>query len=180
MTSLAGKTAIVTGGSQGIGAGIVRKFAERGANVIFSYVTNKIAAEKLINEIEPLGARVFAVKTDVTDSSQLESLFDKANGEFGPLDILVNNAGVFTFDAIGATEIAEVNRLFTTNVFAPMFAIKSALKNFRDGGTIINIGSIVSTMAPPNSVAYSSSKAAVDAITKVLSKELAPRRITVN
>jgi 3-oxoacyl-[acyl-carrier protein] reductase len=180
MYKLAGKVAVVTGGSQGIGAGIVRKLAEQGANVVFTYNSNKDAAERLVKEIETSGTKVVAVKADVTNTGALEAIFGKAVDEFGKIDILVNNAGVFTFQPIDAITLEEVNRLFSTNVFAPMFAIKSALTHMNDGGSIINVGSIVATMAPPASVAYSSSKAAVDGITKVLSKELAPRKIRVN
>jgi 3-oxoacyl-[acyl-carrier protein] reductase len=177
---LADKVAVVTGGSQGIGAGIVRKLAKDGANVVFSYNSNKDAADKLVKEIETSGSKAIAIKADVTKTEDLESLFEQAASQFDKIDILVNNAGVFTFHPIEAITLEEVNRLFTTNVFAPMFAIKSALDHFNDGGSIINIGSIVATTAPPTAVAYSSSKAAVDGITKVLSKELAPRKIRVN
>ena len=180
MNKLSNKVAVVTGGSQGIGAGIVRKLAEQGANVVFTYNSNKDAAERLIKEIETSEPNVIAVKADVTNNADLETIFEKAVYEFGKIDILINNAGVFTFQPIDTITLEEVNRLFSTNVFAPMFAIKSALKHMNDGGSIINIGSIVATMAPPASVAYSSSKAAVDGITKVLSKELAPRKIRVN
>jgi len=177
---LAKKVAVVTGGSQGIGAGIVRKLAEEGAHVLFSYNSNKEAAEQLVSETETPDSKVIAVKADVTKQEDLDALFGKAAEEFGKIDVLVNNAGVFTFLPLEATTPEEVSRMFSTNVFAPIFAIKSVLKHFSDGGSIINIGSIVSTMAPPNSVGYTSSKAAVDGITKVLSKELAPRNIRVN
>lgn len=177
---LANKVAVVTGGSQGIGAGIVRKLAKDGANVVFTYNSNKDAAEKLVKEIETFGAKAIAIKADVTKPEDLELLFEQTASQFGKLDILVNNAGVFTFLPIEATTFEEVNNMFSTNVFAPIFAIKAALKHFKDGGSIINIGSIVSTMAPPNSVGYSSSKAAVTGITLALSKELAPRKIIVN
>ena len=180
MSALQGKTAVVTGGSQGIGAGIVKKLAAQGANVVFNYLANGDAAAKLVAELEKSGSRVKAVRADVTKQEDLDALFSAAHSEFGDLDILVNNAGVFTLHPVDAIDIDEVTRIFKTNVFAPMFAIKAALKNFRDGGSIINIGSIVSTMAPPTFLAYSSSKAAVDGITRVLSKELAARKITVN
>jgi 3-oxoacyl-[acyl-carrier protein] reductase len=180
MNKLSNKVAVVTGGSQGIGAGIVRKLAEQGAHVIFTYNSNEDAAERLIKEIGTSETKVVAINADVTNNADLEAIFEKAVYEFGKIDILVNNAGVFTFQPIDTITLEEVNRLFSTNVFAPMFAIKSALKHINDGGSIINIGSIVATMAPPASVAYSSSKAAVDGITKVLSKELAPRKIRVN
>ncbi|EMY68293.1 SDR family NAD(P)-dependent oxidoreductase [Leptospira vanthielii] len=180
MLSLQEKTAVVTGGSQGIGAGIVRKLAKQGANVIFTYNSNKEAAERLIKEIEASVSKVVAVKVDVTKELELESLFDTASKQFGKIDILVNNAGVFQFLPIEASTLEEVNRQFGINVIAPILAIKAALKHFNDGGSIINIGSIVATMAPPNSVIYSSSKAAINGITLVLSKELAPRKIRVN
>lgn len=180
MASLQGKTAVVTGGSQGIGAGIVKKLAAEGANVVFNYLANGDAAAELVSGLVKSGFRVKAVQADVTKQEDLNALFAAAHSEFGDLDILVNNAGVFTLHPVDAIELDEVTRLFKTNVFAPMFAIKAALKNFRDGGSIIDIGSIVSTMAPPTFLAYSSSKAAVDGITRVLSKELASRKITVN
>ncbi|MEG0850093.1 MAG: glucose 1-dehydrogenase [Flavobacterium sp.] len=180
MNKLANKVAVVTGGSQGIGAGIVRKLAKEGATVVFSYNSNRDAAEKLVNEIETLGYKAIAVKADVTKTEDLDFLFKQAASQIGKIDILVNNAGVFTFQPIEVITVEEVNRLFSTNVFAPMFTIKSALDNFNDGGSIVNIGSIVATSAPAAAVAYSSSKAAVDGITKVLSKELAPRKIRVN
>lgn len=180
MSSLQGTTAVVTGGSQGIGAGIVRKLAQQGANVVFNYLANGDAAANILAEFETSDSRVMAVQADVTRQEDLDTLFATAHREFGDLDILVNNAGVYTLHPIDAIELDEVNRLFKTNVFAPMFAIKTALNYFRDGGSIINIGSIVSTMAPPTFLAYSSSKAAVDGITRVLSKELAARHITVN
>lgn len=180
MSSLQGKTAVVTGGSQGIGAGIVKKLAAQGADVVFNYLANGDAAADLVSELEQSGRRVKAVQADVTKQDGLDALFTAAQREFGDLDILVNNAGVFTLHPVDAIERDEVSRIFNTNVFAPMFAIKTALKNFRNGGSIVNIGSIVSTMAPPTFLAYSSSKAAVDGITRVLSKELASRKITVN
>lgn len=180
MSSLQGKTAVVTGGSQGIGAGIVKKLAAQGADVVFNYLANGNAAADLVSELEQSGRRVKAVQADVTKQDGLDALFTAAHTEFGELDILVNNAGVFTLHPVDAIERDEVSRIFNTNVFAPMFAIKTALKNFRNGGSIVNIGSIVSTMAPPTFLAYSSSKAAVDGITRVLSKELASRKITVN
>jgi 3-oxoacyl-[acyl-carrier protein] reductase len=180
MVSLRGKTAVVTGGSQGIGAGIVRKLAQDGANVVFTYNLNRDSAESIVQELSTQGATVVAVQVDVTRSEDLETLFASTAKQFGKLDILVNNAGVFTFQAVEALTLEEVSRLFTTNVYAPMFAIQAALRHFNDGGSIINIGSIVATMAPPTSMAYSSSKAAVDGITRVLSKELASRKIRVN
>jgi 3-oxoacyl-[acyl-carrier protein] reductase len=180
MSNLENKVAVVTGGSQGIGAGIVRKLAEHGAHVVFTYNSNKDAAEKLVRDLEASASKVIAVKADVANARDLESIFETVKSHFGKIDILVNNAGVFTFQPIDIITREEVSRLFNTNVFAPMFIIQSALNHFNDGGKIINIGSIVATMAPPASVAYSSSKAAVDGITKVLSKELATRKITVN
>ncbi len=180
MSSLQGKTAVVTGGSQGIGAGIVRKLAQQGANVVFNYLANGDAAVKIVAEFAASDSRVVAVQADVTSQEDLDTLFAAAQREFGDIDILVNNAGVYTLHPVNEIERDEVQRLFRTNVFAPMFAIKTALKHFRDGGSIINIGSIASTMAPPTFLAYSSSKAAVDGITRVLSKELAARHITVN
>lgn len=180
MPSLHGKTAVVTGGSQGIGAGIVRKLANEGANVVFTYLANGDAAARLVDDLKATGANVVAIKADVTRSEDVESLFDKSRSAFGVVDTLVNNAGVFTLSSVDALDYDEVHRMFSTNVFAPMFTIKQALGNFRDGGSIINIGSIVSTMAPPNFLGYSASKAAVDGITRVLAKELSSRRITVN
>lgn len=180
MPSQHGKTAVVTGGSQGIGAGIVRKFANEGANVVFSYLSNGEAADRLAGELKSAGGSVVAIRADVTQPDDVTALFEAARNAFGVVDTLVNNAGVFTLGPVTALDYDEVHRMFATNVFAPMFAIKAALGNFRDGGSIINVGSIVSTMAPPNFLGYSSSKAAVDGITRVLAKELSSRKITVN
>jgi len=180
MLSLHGKTAVVTGGSQGIGAGIVRKFAKEGVNVVFNYNTNKGPAEQLVEELKGTGARLITVKADVTNAAELDAMFGTAVNEFGNLDILVNNAGIFTFNPIDALTFEEVNRIYNTNVFAPVFAIQTALKSFKNGGSIINIGSIAASLTPPNALAYSSGKKALEGITKVLSKELAPRKIRVN
>jgi 3-oxoacyl-[acyl-carrier protein] reductase len=180
MSSLQGTTAVVTGGSQGIGAGIVRKLAEQGAAVLFNYNSNKEPAEKLVEELEANGSRAITVKADVTDGDELDAMFETAARHFGKIDTLVNNAGIFKFSPIEDLTHEHLLELYGTNVFAPIFAIKAALKIFNDGGSIINIGSIAATLAPPNAIGYSSSKNALHGVTKVLSKELAPRSITVN
>ncbi len=177
---LLNKVAVVTGGSQGIGSGIVKKLALEGANVVFTYNSNREAAELLLQEIASLGAKAIALQVDVTSEADLDALFEQASVQYGKIDILVNNAGVFIFNPIEALTLDEVEHIFRTNVFAPMFTVQSALSHFNDQGVIINIGSITATSAPKSAIAYSSSKAALHGITKVLSKELAARGIRVN
>jgi 3-oxoacyl-[acyl-carrier protein] reductase len=178
---LVGKVAVVTGASKGIGASIARALAEEGASVVVNYSSSKQDAERVVAEIAARGGKAIAVQADVSKPAHIEGLFSEARRSFGRLDILVNNAGVYEFSPLeGATE-EHFHKHFNVNVLGLLFTTKEAVKQMGpEGGSIINIGSVASSMRLPNSAVYSASKAAVDAITGVLAKELGPRKIRVN
>jgi 3-oxoacyl-[acyl-carrier protein] reductase len=181
MAKLKDKVAIVTGASKGIGAEIARHFAREGASVVVNYSSSKSAADTVVKEIEKTGARALAVKADISKSSDIELLFKETQNAFGRLDILVNNAGVYRAGPIESVTAEIFHRHFDLNVLGLLLCTKESLKYFgEDGGSIINISSVASTAAPANLSVYSATKAAVDAITRSLSKELGPRKIRVN
>ena len=181
MSKLNGKVALVTGASKGIGAGIVKELAVAGAAVIVNYATDRTGAEAVVNEITKGGGRAIAVQGDVSRSADVARLFAAAKTAFGTLDILVNNAGVYAPMMLEAVTEDEFHREFNTNVLGPLLVIRESLKHFGpDGGSVINIGSGASRMCPPGYSIYAASKAALDAITGVLAKELAARKIRVN
>ncbi|WP_431260324.1 glucose 1-dehydrogenase [Roseateles chitinivorans] len=181
MSTLNNKVAIVTGASKGIGAGIARQFAKAGASVVINYSTSKDAAHALVGEINGAGGKAVAIQADFSKTADIQRLFEETKRIFGTLDVLVNNAGVYAFGPIeGATE-QEFHREFNTNVLGVITATQEAAKYFGpNGGSIINISSIASIGFMPNSAIYAASKSAVDAITRVTSVELAPRKIRVN
>jgi 3-oxoacyl-[acyl-carrier protein] reductase len=178
---LAGKVAIVTGASKGIGAGIAKQLAAEGASVVVNYSTSKEGADRVVNEIAKKGGKAVAVQANVAKEKDIERLFTETKKAFGRLDILVNNAGVYEFSPIdGVTEV-HFYKQFDLNVLGLLLTSKQAARYFGpEGGSIINISSAVSTFTPPNSAAYTGTKGAVDAITKTLAKELGPRNIRVN
>ena len=181
MSKLQGKTAIVTGASKGIGAGIVRELAAAGAAVVVNYASDRTGAESVVDAIAASGGRAAAVQADVAKATDVVRLFEQAKETFGSLDILVNNAGVY--QAMPVTEVTEeeFHREINVNLLGPLLVIRESLRHFGpDGGSIINIGSGASRSQPPGYSIYSASKASLDAVTGVLSKELAPRRIRVN
>ena len=181
MSRLTGKVAIVTGASKGIGAGIAKRLGVEGAAVVVNYSSSKEGADRVVAEITRDGGKAVAVQGDVSKAGDVRRLFDEAKKAFGGLDVLVNNAGVFEFDPIEDVTEDEFHREFNTNVLGPILTIQHALKHFGpDGGSIINISSIVSENPVPNSLVYSATKSAVDSITRVLSKELGARKIRVN
>jgi 3-oxoacyl-[acyl-carrier protein] reductase len=181
MKKLANKVAVVTGASKGIGAGIARDLAAEGAAVVINYASSKEGAEKVVAEIVANGGRAIAVQGDVSKSADVERLFDETKKNFGGIDILVNNAGVYKFGGIEEVTEEEFHRQFNTNVLGLLLATRSAVKSFgENGGSVINIGSVVSRIAPPGSSIYTATKGAVDAITHVLSRELGPKNIRVN
>lgn len=181
MGKLTNKVAVVTGSSKGIGAAIAKRFAAEGASVVVNYSTSREGAEKVVKEIESRGGKAIAVGANLSKEDEITHLFEETKKAFGKVDILVNNAGKYSFAALDAIDDGHFRQLYDTNVFALLFATKAALPLFpAEGGSVINVGSVVSSLAPPNSVVYVSSKAAVDAATKVLVKELAPRKIRVN
>ncbi|MBS1500815.1 MAG: glucose 1-dehydrogenase [Bacteroidetes bacterium] len=181
MKKLANKVAVVTGASKGIGAGIAKDLAAEGASVVVNYTSSKEGAEKVVADIVANGGKAVAVQGDVSRSEDVERLFAEAKNAFGRVDILVNNAGVYKFTGIEEITEDEFHRQFNTNVLGLLLSTKEAVKNFgENGGSVINIGSVVSRITPPGSSIYTATKGAVDAITHVLSKELGPKNIRVN
>jgi len=178
---LAGKVAIVTGASKGIGAAIARRLAEAGASVVVNYASSKEAAERVVSDIASGGGRAAAVRANVAREADVIRLFDEAKKAFGKLDILVNNAGIYSFAPLEEFTEERFRAHFDLNVLGLILASREAARRFGpEGGSIINIGSTITSITPPNSVIYTATKAAVDAITRTLAKELGPRRIRVN
>jgi 3-oxoacyl-[acyl-carrier protein] reductase len=181
MSKLQGKVAVVTGASKGIGAGIARALGEAGASVVVNYASDKTGAEKAVADIKARGGKAIAVQGDVSKAPDVKRLFDETRKAFGKLDVLVNNAGVYKFAPIEETSEAEYQRQFGTNVLGPLLATREALPLFgSEGGSVINISSIVSRMGLPGSAIYAGTKGALDTITQVLASELGPRKIRVN
>ena len=181
MLNLDKKVAVVTGASKGIGAGIARELAATGAAVVVNYATDGESAEALVEKIKRENGRAVAVQADVSNAADVSRLFQDVCSTFGRLDILVNNAGVYRETPLSELTEAEFHREFNINVLGPLLVIRESLQYFDSpGGTIINIGSGASKMCPPGFSIYSASKSALDAITGVLSKELASRNIRVN
>ncbi len=178
---LSGKVAVVTGASKGIGAGIAKNLAEEGAAVVVNYSSSKEAADRVVTEIARIGGKAVAVHANVSKQADIDRLFAETKKVFGRLDILVNNAGVYEFAALENITEESFHRLFNLNVLGLILTSQQAAKYFGpEGGSIVNISSVVSQLPPPYGSVYSATKAAVDAVTKSLSKELGPRKIRVN
>ncbi len=178
---LEGKVALVTGASKGIGAAIAKQLAAEGAAVVVNYASSKEGADRVVNEIKKTGGKAVALQGDVAKAQDIEHLFAEAKKQFGKLDILVNNAGVYEFAPLENLSAEHYDRIFDINVRGLLLASREAAKYIDGkGGSIINIGSVVSSIAPPNSSVYTATKGAVDAITKTLANELGPRNIRVN
>lgn len=178
---LAGKVAVVTGASKGIGAEIAKQLGAEGASVVVNYASSKAGADKVVSDITSKGGKAVAVQADVAKEADVTRLFAEAKKAFGKLDILVNNAGIYEFAPLEAVTADHFHKQFNLNVFGLLLASKEAAMHFgAEGGSIVNIGSIASTITPPTSAVYAGTKSAVDAITRTLSKELGPRKIRVN
>jgi 3-oxoacyl-[acyl-carrier protein] reductase len=178
---LAGKVAVVTGASKGIGAGIAKQLASEGAAVVVNYASSKEGADQVVNEITERGGKAIAVQGDVARKEDIERLFAEAKKSFGRLDILINNAGVYRFAPLEEVTEDEFHREFNTNVLGIILATREAVKYFGDeGGSVVNIGSTATSLTPPTTVVYTATKGAVSAITRVLAKELGPKNIRVN
>jgi 3-oxoacyl-[acyl-carrier protein] reductase len=178
---LDGKIAVVTGASKGIGAGIAKEFANAGASVVVNYASAKQDADRVVDEISKCGGRAVAIQGNVAKKREVERLFTEAETAFGKIDILVNNAGVYEWVPLEEVTEQQFHRMFDTNVLGMLLVTQEALKHVNpDGGSIINIGSVASVLTPPTGVVYNATKAAVDAITRTLAKELAARKIRVN
>ncbi|XBS70739.1 glucose 1-dehydrogenase [Acerihabitans sp. KWT182] len=181
MSDLTNKIAIVTGASKGIGAGIAKAFAAAGASVVVNYASSQEGADRVVAEILAGGGKAVAIQGDVAKSADVRRLFLSAKEAFGAPDILVNNAGVFQFDAIEEATEAEFHREFNINVLGTFLAVQEALKYFGpQGGSIINISSVVSANPTANTAIYSATKGAIDTLTLALARELGPRQIRVN
>ncbi|MBX3378760.1 MAG: glucose 1-dehydrogenase [Phycisphaeraceae bacterium] len=178
---LKGQVAIVTGASKGIGAAIAKQLAAAGASVVVNYASSKEGADKVVAEITAKGGKAVAAGANLAKKADIDRLFAETKKAFGRLDILVNNAGIYDFAPLENVTEEHFHKQFDLNVLGLLLASQAAAKEFgSEGGNIINISSVVSTLAPPNGSVYSATKAAVDAITKSLAKELGPRRIRVN
>jgi len=178
---LNGKVAVVTGASKGIGAGIAKAFAAEGASIVVNYASAKRDADRLVDEISKRGGKAVAIQGNVSKKAEVERLFAETEKAFGKIDILVNNAGVYEFTSLEEVTEQQFHKMFDTNVLGMLLATQAALKHFNaDGGNIINIGSLASSLTPPTAVVYNATKGAVDAITRTLAKELGSRKIRVN
>jgi 3-oxoacyl-[acyl-carrier protein] reductase len=181
MSKLAGKVAVVTGASKGIGASIAKQLAADGAAVVVNYSSSKEGAERVVAEIVRKGGKAVAVQANVAKQPDIQRLFAETKKAFGQLDILVNNAGIYEFAPLENVTAEHFHKLFDLNVLGLILTSQEAAKYFGPaGGSIINISSVVSTYAPPNTSVYSATKAAVDAVTRSLAKELGTRKIRVN
>ena len=177
---LAGKVAVVTGASKGIGASIAKHLAAEGAAVVVNYATSKQGADVVVEAIIAAGGNAIAVAGDVSKVSDAQAIIDAAVNTYGKLDILVNNSGIYEFAPIEAITEEHFHKQFNVNVLGLLLTTQAAAKHLPEGGSIINIGSVVARITPPGSAVYTATKGAVDAITGVLSKELGPRKIRVN
>jgi 3-oxoacyl-[acyl-carrier protein] reductase len=178
---LEGKVAVVTGASKGIGAAIAKHLAAAGAAVVVNYASSKEGAARVVAEITGKGGKAVAVGADVAKQADIQRLFAETKKAFGKVDILVNNAGIYEFAPLEAITPAHFHKQFDLNVLGLLLSTQEAVKHFGPGGgSIINLSSVVSTASPPTGSVYSATKAAVDAVTRSLAKELGPRKIRVN
>jgi 3-oxoacyl-[acyl-carrier protein] reductase len=181
MLKLQGKKGLVTGASKGIGAGIAKELAAGGAEVAVNYVADRAGAEAVVQAIRMAGGRAVAVQGDVSNATDVARMFEQYRDAFGTLDVLVNNAGVYREMPLAELTEAEFAREINTNLLGPLLTIRESLRYFGPGGgSIINIGSAASRMHPAAYVVYAASKSGLDAVTGVLAKELAPRKLRVN
>ena len=181
MGQLSKKVVVVTGASKGIGAGIANGVAAAGAAVVVNYATSREGAEQVVRQIRAQGGRALAVQGDMAKIADVRRLFAETKQTFGSLDVLVNNAGVFKFEPLGEVTEAEFHHQFNTNVLGTILATQEAVKYFGpDGGSVINVGSVAGSNPPELSLVYGATKSALESITRVLSRELGPRKIRVN
>jgi 3-oxoacyl-[acyl-carrier protein] reductase len=180
MSKLKGKVAVVTGASKGIGAAIAKSLAAEGASVIVNYASSKAGADAVVSAITAAGGKAVAVAGDVSKAAEAKGLIDAAIKNFGRLDILVNNSGVYEFLPVESVTEKHFRKIFDINVLGLLLTTQAAVPHLGEGASIINIGSVVSSLTPPNSTVYTGTKGAVDAITGVLAKELGARKIRVN
>ncbi|TAM02464.1 MAG: glucose 1-dehydrogenase [Paraburkholderia sp.] len=180
MGKLAGKVAIVTGASKGIGAGIAKALAAEGAAVVVNYASSKAGADTVVSAITSAGGKAVAVGGDVSKATDAQGIVSTAIETYGRLDILVNNSGIYEMAPIEEVTEAHYRKQFDTNVLGVLLTTQAAVKHLGEGASIINVSSVVTTITPPGSAVYSGTKGAVDAITGVLARELGPKKIRVN
>jgi 3-oxoacyl-[acyl-carrier protein] reductase len=177
---LAGKVALVTGGSRGIGAAIALRLAQQGAAVAISFAQNKSAADQVVAKISEQGCKAVALKSNVSSESEAKNLIEEVSKSFGPIDILVNNAGVFETMPIDQIDLLHYQRVFDVNVKGVVATTVAAIKKMQDGGRIINISSGAAKVSIPGASIYSATKAALETLTRIWAQELGKRKITVN
>ncbi len=180
MGRLSGKTAVITGASKGIGAGIALAFAKEGANVVVNYARAKDDAERVAAQINQNGSKAITVQADVSKKADVDKLFAEATKAFGKVDILVNNAGIYEFAPLAEITEEHYRRQFDLNVLGTLLSTQAAVKSMSSGGSIINLSSIVALTPTPKGTVYSATKGAVDVITRTLAQELGPQNIRVN
>jgi 3-oxoacyl-[acyl-carrier protein] reductase len=180
MSKLAGKTAIVTGASKGIGAAIAKALAAAGAQVVVNYASSKAGADGVVATITAAGGKAISVGGDVSKAVDAQALVDAAMHAFGHIDILVNNAGVWDIVPIQDITEQEYRRTFDVNVLGNLLITQAALKHMGEGSSIINISSNATSINPPGSAIYTATKGALEGITSVLANELGPLKIRVN
>jgi len=178
---LSGKVAVVTGASKGIGAAIAKHLADEGAAVVVNYASSKEGADRVVAEITGKGGKAIAVQANVAKQVDIQRLFAAAKAAFGRLDVLVNNAGIYEFLPLEAITPEHFHKQYNLNVLGLLLTTQEAVKHFGPaGGSVVNISSVAADQAPATGSVYSGTKAAVNAITKSLAKELGPRKIRVN
>ncbi len=178
---LTGKVAVITGASKGIGASIAKHLAAEGASVVVNYASSKSGADKVVAEITGNGGKTVALQGGVAKKPDIERLFAETKKAFGKLDVLVNNAGIYEFAPLEQITEEHFHKQFNLNVLGLLLTTQEALKYFTPtGGSVVNLSSLVSTLASPNGAVYSATKGAVDTITGSLAKELGARNIRVN
>ncbi|GGD82314.1 glucose 1-dehydrogenase [Caballeronia grimmiae] len=180
MSKLAGKVAVVTGASKGIGAAIARKLAAEGASVVVNYSSSKAGADAVVADITAAKGRAIAVGGDVSKAADAQGIVNAAVETYGRLDIVVNNSGIYEFSTIEEITEEHFHKQFNVNVLGVLLVTQAAAKHLGEGASIINVSSVVSRITPPASAVYSGTKGAVDAITGALARELGPKKIRVN
>jgi len=180
MSRLAGKVAVVTGASKGIGAGIAKALAAEGASVVVNYASSKAAADAVVAGIIAANGKAVAVRGDVSKAADAQGIVDAAIETYGRLDIVVNNSGIYEFAPIEEITEEHFHKQFNTNVLGVLLTTQAAVKHLGEGASIINVSSVASSITPPETAVYSGTKGAVDAITGVLARELGPKKIRVN
>ncbi len=180
MSKLKDKVAVVTGASKGIGAAIAKALAAEGASVVVNYASSKNGADAVVAAITGSGGKAFAVHGDVSKAAEAKGVVEAAMEHFGRIDILVNNSGVYEFAPLEGITEDHFHKLFNVNVLGLLLTTQAAARHLGEGGSVINISSAVTSLTPAQSAVYTGTKGAVDAITGVLARELAPKKIRVN